>query len=532
MRRYIVHLGLFVLALGLAGCQNPGKMLESDLNYDTLYKQLRKEDEQFVKIRSMEQQVESSPKTAEDLIEPVLPVYNPLEDTTVSISVQEETLHNVLYIVARNAGLNLVIEPGISLDNRVTISFEDASSALVVEKLLQAYDLAWEVEDNILYVQRFAEETFHLDFVNTNTEVSNNGGGDIFGSALSGSGDLQGNFSLESTSGGDFSDNSLYGQILKSVDSILSEESAFGSQTVTGDEPENPGYFALDPLTGTLFVRSTPGKIRAVAKVLNNLKSKLSKQVVIDARIMEVRLDDEFHFGIDFNWVAQRMAWGDGTTAISLLQRSSTAYGAQTYADNNTAMTITGFAKGDDTFNAAVEAMQAFGGVKVVANPHVRAKHGQPALFAAGTSQRYVSGIDRDVDDNGNVTFTVETSNVFNGVMLGVIAYISDDDRVDLQIFPIKSEVAQASLALVEVTSAGDKLTLPQVDVKNVSTTVRVSDGDTIILGGLIDKNHDKTDSGIPGVSNIPILGWLFKTRTENDEIREMVVVMNVRVVK
>ncbi len=81
----------------------------------------------------------------------------------------------------------------------------------------------------------------------------------------------------------------------------------------------------------------------------------------------------------------------------------------------------------------------------------------------------------------------------------------------------------------MEVTSAGDKLTLPQVDVKNVVTTARVNDGDTIILGGLIDKNTDKEDSGIPVVGDIPILGWLFKTRVETDAVRELVVVMNIK---
>lgn len=520
------------MALGLAACQNPGKMLESDLDYDSLYKQLRKEDEQFVKMRAMEQSIEQVPEDVTDLIQPVLPAYNPLEDTTISISVQQETIHNILYIVARNAGLNLVIEPTIELDKRVTISFEDASSALVVEKLLQAYDLAWEVADNILYIQRFAEQTFKLDFVNSATEVSSSSGGDIFGSALSGTGDLAGQFTMTSAMGGEFEDSSLYGQILQSVDSILSEESAFGEQGATGDEPENPGYFAMDPLTGSLFVRSTPGKIKAVAKMLNNLKSKLSRQVVIDARIMEVRLSDDFQFGIDFNWVAQRMALGDGTTTLSLLQRGSTAIGARTFADNQTIATLTGLQKGDDTFNAAVEAMQTFGGVKVVANPHVRAKHGQPALFTSGSSYQYVASIERDVDDDGNVTYTTETANVFDGVMLGVMAYISDDDKIDMQIFPIKSEVDAASLALVEVTNAGDKITLPQVDVKTVNTTVRVKDGDTVILGGLIDKTTSKSDAGVPLASDIPVLGWLFKTRTNTDAVRELVIVMQVRVVK
>ncbi|WP_172961707.1 pilus (MSHA type) biogenesis protein MshL [Desulfovibrio ferrophilus] len=532
MRRSIVFLGLFVMSLGLAACQNPGKMLESELEYDSLYKQLRKEDEQFVKMRAMEQQIEQSQNEVDDLIEPVLPAYNPLEDTTISISVQQETIHNILYIVARNSGLNLVIEPGIELDKRVTISFEDASSALVVEKLLQAYDLAWEVTENILYVQQFAEQTFKLDFVNAQTEVETNSGGDIFGSALTGSGDLAGQFSMSTAMGGEFDDASLYGQILQSVDSILSEESAFGEQTAAGDEPENPGYFALDPLTGTLYVRSSPGKIKAVAKLLNNLKSKLSKQVVIDARIMEVRLSDNFQFGIDFNWVAERMSLGDGTTTLSLLQRGSTAIGARTFADNQTVATVTGFTRGDDSFNAAIEAMQTFGGVKVVANPHVRAKHAQPALFTSGSSYQYVSEISRDVDDTGAITYTTTTANVFDGVMLGVMAYISDDDKIDMQIFPIKSEVETASLELVEVTNAGDKITLPQVDVKTVNTTVRVKDGDTIILGGLIDKSTSKSDNGIPVMSDIPVLGWLFKTRTDNDAVRELVIVMQVRVVK
>jgi len=532
MRRSIVFLGLFVMSLGLAACQNPGTMLESELEYDTLYKQLRKEEEQFVKMRAMEQQVERVPEEVKDLIQPVMPAYNPLEDTTISISVQQETIHNILYIVARNAGLNLVIEPGIELDKRVTISFEDASSALVVEKLLQAYDLAWEVADNILYVQRFAEQTFKLDFVNTVTEASTSSGGDIFGSALSGEGDLTGQFTMSSTIGGEFEDSSLYGQILQSVDSILSEESAFGEQGVTGEEPENPGYFAMDPLTGTLYVKSTPGKIRAVAVMLNNMKSKLSRQVVIDARIMEVKLSDNFQFGIDFNWVAQRMALGDGTTTLSLLQRGSTAISARDFNTNGTIATVTGFQKGDDTFNAAVEAMQTFGGVKVVANPHVRAKHGQPALFTSGSSYKYVADISRDVDDNGVVTYTTTTANVFNGVMLGVVAYISDDDKIDMQIFPIKSEVDEDSLTLKTVTASGDMITLPQVDVKTVNTTVRVKDGDTIILGGLIDKSSSKSDKGVPVVSDIPILGWMFKTRTDKDAVRELVIVMQVRVVK
>lgn len=533
MRVKFIVTGLMVMVLALAACQNSSKMLESELDYDALYKQLRKEDEQFTKIRAQEEQLQQTAKPMEDIIEPVLPAYNPLEETTISISVQEESIHNILYVVARNSGLNLVIEPGISLDNRVTISFEDVSSALVVDKLLSAFDLAWEVTDNVLSVQRFAEKTFDLSFVNANTEITTSSGGDIFGSALSGTGQLAGEFSLTSSMGGDFEENSLYGQLLKSVDSILSETSAFGDPEASPEAPANPGYYSLDPLTGSLYVRTSPAKLKTVAKLINNLKTKLSRQVVIDARIMEVRLTDSFNFGIDFSWVASRMALGDATTTMTWLTRSSTAINQRTFTDDNTIATIEGFQKGDDSFSAALEALQAFGGVKVVDNPHLRVKHGQPALFTSGTSRTYVSEITRDTDDNGNVTFTVETASVFDGVMLGVVCYINDESKIDMVVFPIKSEVDNDSVdTLVEVTSAGDKITLPEVSVKNVSTAVRVNDGDTVIIGGLIDKDHNKTDTGVPLVKDIPVLGWLFKSRAEADAVRELVLVMRVKVVK
>ncbi len=544
MSRHIFFIAtLGVMVLGLMGCQaTMDNKLEGRLDYDQLYEQLSKENDKFLQVRENEKKLEQVQKNVEDIISPVIPVYNPLEDATISISVQEESIHNILYVVARNAGMNLVIEPGIDLENRVTISFENASSSLVVEKLLEAYDLAYEVTDNIIAVKRFSEKIFSLDFVNALTELESNSGGDIFGSALSGSGQLAGSFTMKSsTSEEALDENSLYGKILLSVEAIISETSTSANEdgsSSQGDERNlggnlgSKGFYSLDPLTGALYVRTSPAKMRTIAQMLNKLRLKLAKQVVIDARIMEVRLDDSFSFGIDFAWVASRLSWGDGAnTALNILQRGAGDITARTFADNGTIATLTGFESGDVAFDAAIEAMQTFGGVTVVANPHVRAKHGQPALFQSGRSFQYVSNVARELDENGNISYAVTTANVFDGIMLGVMPFITDDNKVDLQIFPIKSEVDRGSMDLVEVTSGGDRITLPQVDVKNVSTTVRVGDGDTIILGGLIDKAQGETDTGVPVLSDIPILGWLFKTRKSTDAVRELVIVMTVKVV-
>jgi MSHA type pilus biogenesis protein MshL len=527
MRGIIVGLTIVALSLVLASCaQKQHKQLESDLGYDALYKAMKKEEQDFVKARAREDQMQRRQEQLEAAIQPVLPEFNPLDETTISISVQEETLHNVLYIIARNAGLNLIIEPGISLDNRVTISFEDAQSSLVVDKLLQAYDLAWEVKENVLYVNRFVEKVFDLDFVNTKTEVTTKAGGDIFGGALAaagggGAGDLSGEFKVDTSLKSKLEDDSLYGVLEKGVKKILEGGAA-------GATPDQIGMFSLDPVAGQLMVRTTPGKMRAIARMINNLKTKLSRQVVIDARILEVRLSDEFSLGIDWNWVSRRLAFEHPLTVNYVGHNTLKSI---TGSNQNDIVTIAGKV-GDDTINSAIQAMQTFGGIKIVANPHVRAKHGQPALFTSGSSQKYVSEIKRDTDTNGNITFSVTTSTVFNGVMLGVVAYIGDDNKIDMQIYPIKSEVDSTSLALTDVTAAGDKITLPKVDVKNVMSTVRVNPGDVIILGGLIDKTTGKTDAGIPGLSDIPILGWAFKGRSQTEAVRELVIIMDIRVVE
>ncbi|MEW5774247.1 MAG: hypothetical protein AB1916_12075 [Thermodesulfobacteriota bacterium] len=527
MRGIIVGLTIVALSLVLASCaQKQHKQLETNLGYDALYKALKKEEQDFVKARAREEQMQRRQEQLEAAIQPVLPEFNPLDETTISISVQEETIHNVLFIVARNAGLNLIIEPGISLENRVTISFEDAQSSLVVDKLLQAYDLAWEVRENVLFVNRFMEQTFDLDFVNTKTEISTKAGGDIFGGALSsttggGTSDLSGEFKVNTELKSKMEDDSLYGTVEKGVKKII-EGGAVGADASAS------GYYSLDPVAGQLMVRTSPGKMRSIAKMINNLKTKLSRQVIIDARILEVRLSDEFSLGIDWNWVSRRLAFQQPWT---ITYGGHNELGAITGSNQNSVLTIAGKV-GDDTVSSAIQAMQAFGGIKIVANPHVRAKHGQPALFTSGTSQKYVSEITRDTDDQGNTTFSVITSTVFEGVMLGVVCYVGDDGKIDMQIYPIKSEVDDASLALTDVTASGDKISLPKVDVKNVMSTVRVSPGDVIILGGLIDKTTGKTDSGIPGLSDIPVLGWAFKGRAQTEVVRELVIIMDIRVVQ
>jgi type II secretory pathway component GspD/PulD (secretin) len=156
----------------------------------------------------------------------------------------------------------------------------------------------------------------------------------------------------------------------------------------------------------------------------------------------------------------------------------------------------------------------------------VRARHGLPALVTSGTTMNYIRELTRESDDNG-VTISTETASAFEGVMLGVVPFLRDDGSVDLEIFPITSKVDLSNKATFVDQS---EVTLPKVDVRNVSTNVRARNGDTIILGGLIFRDSSKGDRGVPALAEVPGLGWLFGRRADSETTRELVVVMHIRV--
>ncbi len=501
--------------------------LDGPRNYEALRQAMAQEQRELLHTRDEGiREFESSTVQDRQVLAPELPSYNPLEETRISISVRNEPLNDVLFVVVRNAGLDLVIDPEISLDNRVTISFQDALSSDVVRSLLGAYDVHWSVRDNVLTVERFEERTFNLEFMNAKSQVISQSGGNIFGSSDGeGSGtNLSGTFQLSSSQSFTMEDGSLYAGLQKNIESIL------------GGTDGRQGASTLNPISGSIYVQTTPRRMSTISAMITQLREKLSRQVIIDAQILEVALSDGFDLGIDWNFVQKRVHDGRGY-AYGLGANADTGLGTR----GNTGSALSAIVLGDPTlttvsntvdtiFQATVNALQTFGGVRVVSNPHVRTRHGMPALVTSGTTKNYVKEITRETStDSDVVNISTTTASAFEGVMLGVIPFITNDGSIDLQVFPITSKV-DLSQGMTFVDGSG--VTLPVVDVRNINTSVRAHSGDTVILGGLIYKDARKTDSAVPGLADIPGLGWAFNNRKDAEQIRELVVVMHIRVVE
>lgn len=435
-------------------------------------------------------------------IEPVMPAYDPLEDHIVSFSMVNEDLQMVLYSLSKSVGMNLIIDPSIKKEDRLlTINFEKVSAATMLKEILNTFDLYYETVENIIRVNPFQERIFRLNFLDTEVNTKFDVGGDVLGAGETESASgLSGSFKL---TGKGSSRGNIYDVVEEMTKRVMSSN----------------GKYSLNRFSGSLYVKDKPSIIRIITNLINHFSTMLSRQILIEARIIEVALSDEYKYGIDWNIVR------DVAASHTTLTSASWSMGSGLIMNNAT---------GKFSIGAAIDALNTYGDAKVVSNPSIRCKHGKPAIISVGTSFTYkksveVTSFGGDIDRD---TTEVEVSTVFDGLILGVIPFIEENGKISLLINPIKSDVDRDSLEPESIgIEAGNSISLPRVRIKELSTTITLDNDSVVILGGLIDKYKTNSTREVPFLSSIPVLGYLFKNEIKSHETRELVIILSASII-
>ena len=494
-------------------------------------------------------------------LDPVSPKFDPLDGVNVTVDTNNGDAQMVLQAIARQAHMNLMLSPELSQYKRtISMHLKNVPARVVFTQTLKQLDLYGKVEGNILIVRPLQERIFNLDFLQTTVAADFTAGGDVFGannisgggggstsgSGGSGSGSniLQGNFTITGSSG---KNNDPYAQLAAMLKRIIgnSEDSAgsakkgdAGKKQKSPFQPNTPVY-SLNRMTGTLLVRGKPSQIHAVTRMINRYKAVLNRQILIEAQILDVSLNDNHQYGVDWSFLRRRVATSyTGAGGQQLGGINDTIPGATNPGRSVTLPAIAtgalgralGIAYAGNNFDVALNLLRQFGTVRVLSNPTLRVKNAIPALINVGTNTRFVSQSAVTINNLGGsatTTANVVTDSVFNGVMVGVAPFIDDNGKINLTIHPIETEVDQKSLALQDV-GGGNRISLPKVDFKGMSTSLSLHDGDTVMLGGLIDENGTAGGDGIPWLSRLPGLGYLFGSRSYNTHSRELVIVLSV----
>ena len=503
------------------------------------------------------------------VIVPVAPKFDPLDGKTITVSMSRATISQILSTFADSAKINLIVDPAVIRAGQLTDMYlRQVSLREAFNEVMRAYNVTGEIQGNTLRVTLSEEKFFSLDFLNSSTALDLSSGGNVFGNTTGGGGGgssnaLRGNLSI-SGSGGVKADP--YTEIENNLKVILGDDSRRTAQpqpvmpppagpVVAGappvlvpfnadlaDSPSTESGYSINRMSGSVYVKARPAKMRAVEKMLAKVQGMLRKQVYIEAQLIDVQLSDNFEFGVDWNILRNRLALGFGTSPITLssvtsalptggnlLQRIATIPSALVGSANGAAL---GAGYQGANGGVVINALRQFGNLKVLSNPNVQVRNGTPALLSVGSSIRYVSrSSSTQIAPGGGAstaTSDVQTDSVFSGVMVGVLPFVREDGRIEILINPMQSDVDPKSLQLVDVNTT-NRVTLPVVNYKGMTTTLNVGDGDVVVVGGLIDQRTTTNDRGAPGLSDVPGIGKLVGNTADTHGSRELVIVLRVR---
>lgn len=289
------------------------------------------------------------------------------------------------------------------------------------------------------------------------------------------------------------------------------------------------------PQAGLVTIRAYPKELKAVREFLNQSESHLKRQVVLEARILEVSLNEGYEQGVD--WSGLSASW-DGNKGIT---------GGGSLA--NTGLPVTpnqiftalgggaGFKISDGNFNVAVNLLKTQGDVNTLSSPRVTATNNQKAVIKVGTDEYFVTNASTTITTNSSgvsdKTPNVELTPFFSGIALDVTPQIDEEGKVLLHIHPSVIDTEEQN-KVIDMGTTGGKLELPlaRSSIRESDTVVQANNGDIIVIGGLMKTDKQEIVSKVPLLGDIPWVGEAFTNRRESTKKVELVILLKPTVVE
>ena len=321
----------------------------------------------------------------------------------------------------------------------------------------------------------------------------------------------------------------------------------------------------LSPHTGVLVVRAFPKDMREIEGFLHSSRIAVERQVMLEAKIVEVSLKDGFESGI--NWSAfdangnHRFSTGVDNGRLNVPGSLGRAAGIPTGSVTTTVDTSTtpatvipttlgqllasplasggsgalGLAFTTNSFVSLLSFLETQGSVQVLSSPRVAATNNQKAVLRVGSDDFFITNISTSTTTTaaGSVTTpTIQTQAFFSGISLDVTPQIDEDGFVTLHIRPVVSNVTERTRVVNLGTLGNFTLPLASSSINEADTVVRVQDGVTVAIGGLMTQTQSDDDSRVPVAGDVPVVGNLFKRSNRVLQKRELVFLLRPTVIK
>jgi MSHA biogenesis protein MshL len=307
----------------------------------------------------------------------------------------------------------------------------------------------------------------------------------------------------------------------------------------------------VTPQSGVVVIRAVPHELRSVEQYLRATRLSIERQVMLEAKIIEVTLSDEYQAGVNWALFSRRHAIGQLSTNANVSTQlgsqgvlatgiapgglvadptaRSIAANAGSFADANPAGAVFGLALQTSNFASLLTFLESQGNVQVLSSPRIATLNNQKAVLKVGTDEFFVTNVTTTTTSTtaGSQTSpSVTVQPFFSGIVLDVTPQIDEGNNIILHIHPSVSEVTE-STRVVNLGAGTPSITLPlaKSTVSETDTIVRVSDGNIVAIGGLMSVDMRDQRGGIPGISDEGP-GRLLRNTDRSARKRELVILL------
>ncbi len=455
---------------------------------------------------------------------------------TYTVVVNEVPAKELLFALARDASLNVDIHPGI--EGLVTINAVDQTLPQIMDRVSRQVDLRYELRDSDLIVTPDLPyfRAYRVDYVNIarDTKITNTMATQIASTGTSldsgglggggGGGGGGGNFSSTDVSA--TSNYRLWSTLTTNILAIIGDGqagSAEGGIPVTANVIPNPE-------SGIINVRASSRQHQEIQKFIDTVLGSARRQVLIEATVVDVTLNDTHQAGVDWEFLSEETA-SSGDTGFDISSLPSAVFGVppveQTFVG-------TFFDLNGDRISVTVQALERFGDVKVLSSPRLMVLNNQTALLKVARNVVYFEIEQNIAQTQGaqNTTFETTVHTVPVGFMMTITPQINDNGVITLNVRPTISRIFQFVPDPAAQLIPGAENQVPEIEVREVESMLRLRHGQIGLLGGLMQDNVSLSTEGVPLLSRIPGIGNAFKARDNRYEKNELVIFLRPVVVE
>ncbi len=434
--------------------------------------------------------------------------------------------------LVRDTRYNIVVHPDVN--GAVSLDLKNVTVGEVMEVMRDVYGYDYFLENNLfrVYPDALRTEVFQINYLNVEREGRSEmqvSAGTVADAANQGQAGFIGGASVFSpdAAGGRNSAN-VVGTVIntKAETNFWEELEATLNTIVSGDQGSS---VVVTPQVGLAVVRAKPESLHAVRTYLSQVESTLTRQVIIEAKILEVTLREGFEAGVNWNTFA-------GSENVEPAPELDGVRGPQT-TDNvggnilspsadifnplGTAFTISG---SFNDFEYAIDLLKTQGTVQILSSPRISTVNNQKAVIKVGDDEFFVTDISTNTITAGssiNVNDAPQLTPFFSGIALDVTPQISEEGEVILHIHPTISDVEEQRKVI-----AGEEVPLAASTTRESDSIVRAKDGQLIVIGGLMQDVSNDENGGVPFFKDIPGVGNLFKQKAQSSIKSELVILL------